>query len=269
MAMLDPSKSNQWILSERFIEKLRGQKLSLEGYSLEDLLQRSVFLPEKTALLGLDTDKLPVTFDLRNERLGSLLILNDHLPTIRHLMHSMIRTLQQMNSPLEFQYIIVSDLPEKWMSIIHEYDPNYDFCAGVVGGDEDSAEDWIIYLAQKAEQRHQNNLECATIILFVDDLAIIESMDPQTKKNFEWLLKFGASVNIWVFAGLDFLKVDQPMHFIETFKSRIFGQMDPSFTPFLSELISETEISGLQARNNFIAKIGTNWIRFWAPILQG
>ncbi|OJX46031.1 MAG: hypothetical protein BGO78_03865 [Chloroflexi bacterium 44-23] len=269
MAIFEPTKSNQSTFSERFIEKLRGQNLSLEEYSIDDLLQRSVFLPEKMALLGLDADKLPVTFDLRNEQLGSLLILNDHLPTIRHLMYSMIRSLQQMNSAFEFQYIVISDLPEKWMSKIHEYDCNYDFCAGVVGGDEESAEDWIIYLAQKVEQRHQKNLERATIILFVDDLAMVERMDTQTRKNFEWLVKYGASVNIWVFAGLDFLKINQPMLFIETFKSRIFGQMDPVFSPFLSGFVSESQISALQIRNKFLAKIGVNWIPFWAPILQG
>ncbi len=269
MTIYEALNSNQWVYSDRFIERLRCQNLSMEDFPVEILLQRATFLQAKAALVGIGADYLPLAFDLTDERLGSLLLVNDHLPTIRHLMHTTIRSLQQGNSPLSLQYIVISDLPEKWMAKIHEYDPNYDFCAGVVGGDEISAEDWVIYLAQKVEKHLQTAQECATIILFVDDLAIIERMEYQTRKNFEWLLKYGAQVNIWVFAGLDFMKVDQSMLWLETFKTRVYGQMNAKHYQTLLKYVSEKELSKLKGRNYFIAKIGTNWIPFWAPKLQG
>ncbi len=269
MIFHEASNSKQSVYSDRFIEQLRGQNFILEDYSVEILLQRATFLQAKSALLGIGTDNMPMAIDLTDERLRSLVIVNDHLPTIRHLMHTTIRSLQQGNSPLSLQYIVVSDLPEKWMAKIHEFDSNYDFCAGVVGGDEISAEDWVIYLAQKVEKLMQTPKENATIILFVDDLAIIERMDYQTRMNFEWLLKYGAQVNIWVFAGLDFLKVDQPMLWLEVFKTRIYGQMNTVHIQKLSKYVSNKDLIALKDRNYFISKIGTNWVPFWAPKLQG
>lgn len=256
-------------LSDKFLELLRGLDFKVDTYTMDILLQRVPFLSEKQAVLGINDERQPILFDLNNSRLQSLLIINDHLPSIRKLILTIIRSLRFANSAFKLQYIVISDLPDKWMAGIAEHDQNYEFCGGVVGGDELSAQDWILYLAQKVEQRLYQKEESATIILFVDDLAIIERMDDLARKNFSWLLKYGAMANIWVIAGLDLQKVDDPARWLPSFTSKIFGSIAPAFRQLVAEFISEKLLSQLSERHCFITKTGSQWIRFWAPKLQG
>lgn len=268
MTLITGPNQREKTFSLKFYDNSLGNNFSLQDLTIDALIQRVPFLPALTALLGISEEKMPVTLNFQDERLASVLIANDDLLSIRQLMVSMIRSFLPVNSPLELQYIMISDLPDKWMAMIHEHDPNYDFCAGVVGGDEISAEDWVIYLAQKVETRLKEKVSGTTILLFVDDLAIIERMDKATRSNFNWLLQYGALVNIWVIGGLDFQKSDQADIFLGIFKTKIFGQVDSKFHSNLSDFLNQKDIVRLNHKRLFVSKIGKTTFRFWAPKLQ-
>src|SRR5665648_691982 len=179
--------------------------------------------------MGVVDEEIPVMFDLRDPGTGSILIINDHLPSIRRLMLTMIRSLTVFNSPQDFQYVIISEYPHKWLKLISEFDPEYAFCSGIAGGFEDSTEDWILYLSQRVEDRINGRGQGPSVILFIDDVAQLEQFDLQVRLNYDWLVKHGARMKIWMVAGMDMTKGKNEYKLIKEFNTRIFGQMDPVF----------------------------------------
>lgn len=238
-------------------------------FSIIDLLKKFQHLPDQTALLGVVDEEIPVMFDLRDPGPGSILIINDHLPSIRRLMLTMVRTLIAFNSPQDFQYVIISEYPDKWTKLISEFDPEYAFCSGIAGGFEDSAEDWILYLSQRVEDRINGRGQGPSVILFIDDVAQLEQFDLQVRLNYEWLVKQSSRTKIWMVAGMDLSKEKNVNKLLRQFKTRIFGQMDTVFYSKLEGLAPQSILESLQPNRNFASKIGSQWIRFWAPKLQG
>ncbi|MDO9087510.1 MAG: hypothetical protein Q7U53_14975 [Anaerolineaceae bacterium] len=242
-------------------------KSNVTDFTFEELINLFPNIPETTAILG-KIGSMPILFDLDDPRPGSVLIVNDHLPSIRKFMTVIMNSLASFSQPTSFQFITISHYPEKWMELIQEFDPQFTYCAGVSGDYESSAEDWIMYLAKKAEDRHSGRNNGPAAILFLDDFDLVDSLNIQARLNFEWLLKHGSSSRIWIISGLDIRKNPQKYNQIEKFKTRIYGQI-PSNTASIKGLAPITELEQLHPERNFLTKIGTNWIRFWAPKLQG
>ena len=238
-------------------------------FSYDQVMQRVDQMPAHSMFLGLAGDELPVYFDWKDSKIGSLLLVNDHIPSIQKLMLTMIKSICLENSNEDVQYIMISDHPDQWMNLIAESDPNYDFCGGVVGSEEIGAEDWIIYLAQKVEHRLNGRQWGASIILFLDDYSIIDKLDIRTRMNFEWLVKYGARVNIWTISGLDVSKCDRVNQVLGQFSTKIYGQIESKVHPKLNGHIPGPILETLFPKRHFVTKIGSEWIRFWAPKLQG
>lgn len=241
---------------------------AISEYSLDDLTMNSIYMPMHSIFLGLAGADMPILFDWTDTKTHSILIVDDDTTSIRQLMLSMIRSLAIKNAPEDIQYIMISDDPDQWMNRISQSDTNFDFCAGVVGSNEISAEDWIIYLAQKTEKRLKGKDWGASIILFVDDNAIIGNFDIQTKLNFEWLIKYGARVNIWIISGLNIRNDIDLLPKIDLYRVKIFGNSDPKYREPIKNFVPPSILDSLQPDRHFVTKIGSEWIRFWAPKLQ-
>ncbi|PKO17812.1 MAG: hypothetical protein CVU39_04835 [Chloroflexi bacterium HGW-Chloroflexi-10] len=238
-------------------------------FDLEDMLHRFQHAPDQTAFLGMVGEDFPVMFDLKDPRTQSILTVSDHLPSLRRLMLVMVQSIAAYTTPENFQYVVISDYPEKWMQTIEKFDSNYEYCAGVSGGYENSAEDWILYLASKTESRLNGRQNSASVILFVDDLNQLEKMDMQVRLNYDWMLRHSSKVNIWMVAGTDAQQVHQARQNVNRFRTRIFGQMDHKLAPSFKDIIPVSILETLEPNRNFSTKIGSDWIRFWAPKLQG
>jgi len=247
---------------------LTHHRPAISEYSMDDLTINSFYLPVHSIFLGLAGADMPILFDWTDPKTHSIIIVEDDTTSIRQLMLSMIRSLAIMNSPEDIQYIMISDDPDQWMNSISQSDNNFEYCAGVVGSNEISAEDWIIYLAQKAEKRLQGNDWGASIILFVEDNAMIGNFDIQTKLNFEWLIKYGARVNIWIISGLNIRNEIDLLAKIELYRVKIFGNCDSKYRYRINNFVPGSILDGLQSERHFVTKIGSEWIRFWAPKLQ-
>lgn len=240
----------------------------VSNYQMDEVLNKKLFLPAHSMFLGLAGIDQPILFDWKDPKPHSLLIIDDKTESIRRLMLTMIRSLTLTTKPEDIQYISISDNPDKWMELISEFDQNYEFCAGVVGSNEISAEDWIIYLAQKTEKRLEGKQWGATIILLVEDNSIIDNFDIQTRLNFEWLIKYGAKVNIWTISGLNIQNTKGSIPMSEIYRSKIFGRIDPMFFEKMKNIVPVSVLNELQSDQQFVTKIGSEWIRFWAPKLQ-
>lgn len=239
-----------------------------DGYHFDDLLHQYPTFPECTALLG-KSGRMPVLFDLEDPRPGSVLMVNDHLPSIRKLMSVMMKSLVTYSQPSSLQFITISHYPDKWMETIQNFDPQYLYCAGVSGEYEDAAEDWIHFLAKKADDRISGRNSGPAAILFIDDCDLINQMDNQARLNFTWLLQHGASSRIWVVSGLDIRKNPNFQQPFEQYKTRIFGHVDSDLVLPHSKWLPGGLLERLHPERNFVTKIGSNWVQFWAPKLQG
>lgn len=238
------------------------------SYSFDELIHQHPNIPELTAILG-KSGGMPILFDLEDPRPGSILIMNDHLPSIRKLMTVMMKSLVNYSQPTSLQFVTISHYPEKWMETIQVFDPQYSYCAGVSGEFENSAEDWIHYLAKKADDRLSGRNHGPAAILFIDDSELINHLDIQARLNYEWLLANGASSRIWVVSGLDLKKNPDLLHPIDQFKTKIFGHFDGNLSEGKSKFLPSGILAQLQPERNFVTKISSNWVRFWAPKLQG
>ena len=237
-------------------------------YSFDELIHQHPNIPELSAILG-KSGEMPILFDLVDPRPGSILIVNDHLPSIRKLMSVMMKSLVRFSHATSLQFITISHYPEKWMETIQFFDPQYCYCAGVSGEYEKSAEDWIHYLARKAEDRLSGRNLGPAAILFIDDCELISHLDIQARLNYKWLLANGAASRIWVVSGLDLRKNPDLLQPIDHYKTRIFGHVDRNLSSTHAKLIPAAISEQLQPERNFVTKIGSNWVRFWAPKLQG
>lgn len=262
----------QTALNNKFYQKeLSRKNQDTHGesdYSFNELVQRHPNIPELTAILGKSGD-MPILFDLEDPRPGSILIVNDHLPSIRKLMTVMMKSLVTYSQPTSLQFITISHFPEKWMETIQVFDPQYSYCAGVSGEYENSAEEWIHYLAKKADDRLSGRNHGPAAVLFIDDNELIGHLDIKARLNYEWLLTHGASSRIWVVSGLDIRKTPDLLQPFDHHKTRIFGHIDRNLSETKSKLLPAGILEQLQPERNFVTKIGSNWVRFWAPKLQG
>lgn len=255
-------------LYQRELSKKNQNQNEESSYLFDDLIHQHPNIPELTAILGKSGD-LPILFDLEDPRPGSILIVNDHLPSVRKLMLVMMKSLAIYSQSTSLQFITISHYPEKWMETIQVFDPQYSFCAGVSGDYENSAADWIHYLAKKADDRLSGRNHGPAAILFIDDCELINHLDIQARLNYEWLLSNGASSRIWIISGLDLRKNHDLLNPFDQYKTKIFGHVDREFTSINTKLMPSGILEQLNTERNFATKIGSNWVRFWAPKLQG
>jgi hypothetical protein len=82
-------------------------------------------------------------------------------------------------------------------------------------------------------------------------------------------LKVGAKVNIWIVTGFDLSKEGNNEKLINNYNTRIFGQIDAKYHSQIKHIVPLLIVEGLKPNRNFVTKIGSEWIRFWAPKLQG
>jgi len=237
-------------------------------FSFDLMIKQHPNVPDGIAILG-KAGKMPILFDLSDPRPGSILVVNDHLPSIRKFFTVIMRSIIEFSHSSGVQFITISHYPDKWMDTIQGFDPQFVFSAGVSGENEKSAEDWIFYLAKKAEDRRSGKNNGPAAILFLDDWNLINNFDIKTKLNFEWLVKYGASARIWVISGLDVSKENEIHPNLNLFKTKIFGYIDQKRQVINQIDIPMEMIRDLAPERNFLTKIGANWIRFWAPKLQG
>lgn len=237
-------------------------------YSFDTLIKQYPNIPESTAILG-KTGNMPILFDLDDPRPGSILLINDHLPSMRKFQTVILKSTISNSHPTNFQFVIISHYPEKWMDLIEEFDPEFSYCAGISGDYENSTEDWILFLSKKAEERLTRKNYGPAVILLIDDFEQISKLDLHVRINLDWLIKHGAASRIWILCGLDIQKNPEGIDKIKTFKTRIYGQIQTHAQSALNEFIPKRELEKLNSDQNFVTKIGSNWVHFWAPILQG
>lgn len=224
--------------------------------ALSEVLAEFGPLPREALFLGVASDGLPVLLNLHDPIPGPLLIIGDAGTGKTALLQSIARGTGKTHRPEDLQFGTLTNHPDEWNEINDI--PNN---VGTFPLYHKSADDFILSLAAWA---HENKSSKQTVLLFMDDLESVSSLDFDTVQNLRWLLFRGPARRVWPIITLNSQHVNKMEHWLEIFRTRILGNIQDA--NHVRKLTSESaDLSSLMAGTEFAMLEGNNWLRFWIP----
>jgi hypothetical protein len=232
--------------------------------ALNDALAEIGSLPSEALFLGVATDGLPVLLNLFDSHPGPILIAGDagsgKTAFLQTIAHSVART----HNSKDIQFGVITNYPDEWESM--EATPHR---VGVFPVGHNSTHEFVGSLASWAHS-NKNTHQC--VLLLIDDLESVASLDPETVQNFRWLLLRGPVRRVWPIVTLNAPRYGQVISWLQNFRTRIFGRVANAG---VAEALGGGQASGLdqlEARIQFSlrendqrSRPAENWLRFWLP----
>jgi hypothetical protein len=116
-----------------------------------------------------------------------------------------------------------------------------------------------------ASWAHSNKNTHHCVLLLVDDLESVASLDMESVQNFRWLLLRGPARRVWPIVTLNAPRYGQVISWLQNFRTRVFGRIANGR---VAEALAGDKASGLaqlEARIQFSMREKENWLRFWLP----
>jgi hypothetical protein len=215
-------------------------------------------LPPRALFLGMANDGLPVLLDLYDPVPGPILIAGDASSGKTHLLQTIARAVDHLHAPNVVQYGIVTANPDEWKSFYGNGNN-----AGIYHSDEENTPELIQSLVTWA---HNNKGDGQTIILFIDELDAVATLDEQTRQNLRWLLLRGPSRRVWVLAALNANRALDMIEWLEFFRTRLFGSVENM--ELALALTGAMKLDHLAARDEFALREGDHLLKFWLPAID-
>lgn len=213
-------------------------------------------MPEEALFLGVASDELPVLLNLHDPAPGPLLIVSDPGAGKTAFLQNIARAAGTMHQPDKLQFGTVTSHPDEWSGF--EDVPNN---VGVFSVHHRSAEDFILSLASWA---HGNKSSKQSVLLFLDDLESVTSMEMDAVQNLRWLLLRGPSRRVWPIISLSTTSLENMQAWLEAFRTRILGKVQSG--NHISELqAGQANLGSLIAGSEFTLREGDRWLKFWIP----
>jgi DNA translocase FtsK/SpoIIIE-like protein len=236
--------------------------------ALSDVLAEIGSLPAEALFLGMATDGLPVLLNLFDPHPGPILIAGDAGSGKTAFLQTMANAVAQTHNSDDLQFGVITNYPDEWERM--EPVPHR---LGVFPVGHNSTQAFVGSLATWA---HSNRDTRQCILLFVDDLESVASLDLETLQNFRWLLLRGPARRVWPIVTLNAPRYGQALAWLQNFRTRIFGRVANGR---IAEALSGDKGAGLdqlEARIQFSLREGNqrstsqggsaqNWLRFWLP----
>ncbi|HSM70981.1 MAG TPA: hypothetical protein VK851_05515 [Anaerolineales bacterium] len=216
-------------------------------------------MPEEALFLGVASDKLPVLLNLHDSIPGPLLVIGGAGSGKTALLQIIARAAGRMHQPEKLQFGALTNHPDEWSGF--EGTPSN---VGTFPAYHRSSEDFILSLASWA---HGNKSSRQFILLLLDDLESITSMDVETVDNLRWLLLRGPSRRVWPIITLNADRAHNMQPWLDAFRTRIYGNIQNG------DVISKLNIEGAQPESlasgsEFALSEGKRWLRFSIPGLD-
>jgi hypothetical protein len=164
---------------------------------------------------------------------------------------------QQTHPSNDLQFGVITNYPDEW--------ENVDSTSHRVGvfpvGHNDTRE----FVSSLASWAHSNKNTHQCVLLLVDDLESVASLDLETVQNFRWLLLRGPARRVWPIVTLNAPRYGQIISWLQNFRTRIFGRVANAR---VAEALGGDKASGLdqlEPRIQFSLRENENWLRFWLP----
>lgn len=213
-------------------------------------------MPEEALFLGVASDELPVLLNLHDPAPGPLLIVSDPGTGKTAFLQNIARAAGTMHQPDKLQFGAVTSHPDEWSGF--EDIPNN---VGVFSVHHRSAEDFILSLASWA---HGNKSSRQSVLLFLDDLESVASMEMDAVQNLRWLLLRGPSRRVWPVISLSTQSLENMEAWLGAFRTRILGKVQNGKN--ISQLqAGQANLGSLIAGSEFTLREGDRWLKFWIP----
>ena len=216
-------------------------------------------MPSEALFLGIASDKLPVLLNLHDSIPGPLLIVGDPGSGKTVLLQTIARAAERMHQPEKLQFGAVTNYPDEWSGFEKTLNS-----IGIFPAHHRSSEDFILSLAAWA---HGNKSSKQSVLLFLDDLETVSSMDIETVQNLRWLLFRGPARRVWPIITLNSKRIQNMEPWLELFRTRIYGNMqNPNHINKLG--IKFADPASLFKGSEFSMSEGNEWLRFSIPELD-
>lgn len=216
-------------------------------------------MPEEALFLGVASDELPVLLNLHDPIPGPILIVGDPGTGKTALLQTIARAAGRMHQPENVQFGALTSHPDEWSGF--EDIPNN---VGIFSIHHRSAEDFILSLASWA---HGNKSSKQSVLLLLDDLGSISSMEMDAVNNLRWLLLRGPARRVWPIITLGTQNMVSMDAWLGAFRTRIMGRVQD--LRLIRKLdAAQADLHTLNTAAEFALREGDRWLRFWIPALD-
>ena len=225
--------------------------------ALNDVLAEIGSLPTEALFLGVASDHLPVLLNLYDPHPGPMLIAGDAGSGKTAFLQTIAQSVIQTHSAADLQFGVITNYPDEWERI--EATPHR---AGIFPVGHQSTGEFMKSLASWAHS-NKNTQQC--VLLLVDDLESVASMDLETVQHFRWLLLRGPSRRVWPIVTLNAPRYGQVISWLQNFRTRVFGRVANARVAEALGGDKASPLGQLEARVQFCLPEKDNWLRFWLP----
>jgi hypothetical protein len=234
--------------------------------ALEQFSQRFHDLPETMVPFGYDAEGLPMLFDLGSGYSDPLVVIGDpHSGKTRFLLTFLCAAMNNLPAE-EFNFLVISTNPEEYRAV-NQPGSESGHCLGVIASDDAEAGEWILRLAETAEERLDSLDISPALVLVLDDLQFLPNLDTDIRLNLEWLLRNGQLGHVWVIGAIPTSAAISMSRYICQFRTRILGKM-PAKNATRLGLYPGLDSSSLVAGRQFAVYLNQNWLNFFLPMID-
>lgn len=225
--------------------------------TLGEILEEIGPIPREALLLGMASDGLPILLNLYDAHPGPILVIGDAGVGKTVFLQTVARSVIQAHDANDVQYGVITNHTDEWETV--EETPH---CVGVFPVNHPNAQDLILSLASWA---HTNKNTRQSVLLLVDDLEQVASLESNVVQNFRWLLLRGPSRRVWPIITLNAERYEQVISWLQNFRTRIFGRIVDESAAGALGADKTSALNQLEARIQFSLRENGNWLRFWLP----
>jgi hypothetical protein len=233
--------------------------------ALSEVLAELGPLPPEALFLGVASDNLPVLLNLYDPHPGPMLIAGDAGSGKTAFLQTVAKSVVQTHTADDVQFCAITNYPEEWEGIeatAHRL--------GIFAVGQKSTQEFMQSLSSWAHSNKNTN-QC--VLLLVDDLESVASMDRETVQNFRWLLLRGPARRVWPIVTLNAPRYGQVISWLQNFRTRVFGRVANTRVAEALGGDKASVLGQLEARihdspgvlREFSLREKENWLRFWLP----
>ena len=232
--------------------------------ALSDVLAELGALPLEALFLGIASDNLPVLLNLYDPHPGPMLIAGDAGSGKTAFLQNVANAVMRTHRPNDVQFGVVTNYPDEWEGI-----EATSHRVGIFPVGHKSTQEFMQSLASWAHS-NKNTHQC--VLLLVDDLESVASLDQETVQNFRWLLLRGPVRRVWPLVTLSAPRYGQVISWLQNFRTRVFGRVANGRVAEALGGDNASALGQLEPRIQFSLREkdqrrspAENWLRFWLP----